>query len=142
VQGPSADAIAVGIRALSRKELTGIELQSRLERAGVDAGEATRVVLQLREAGYQSDARAASERARVLGQRNLGDAAIAHDLEQRGLSAAIIEAALAELPTERDRAQAIAVRGRHGSKLAQTLRRRGFSAETVASIVGAIADED
>ena len=124
-------AFRVGIKALARRELSLVELRDRLERSGVTPEHAAHVSVSLRDAGYQSDERTASERARVLASRCLGDAAIAADLEDRGLSAIAIDSALADLPTEDARAETLAARLGQGPKLLQTLSRKGYSEETV-----------
>ena len=137
---PSQRALDKGIRALSRRELSQVELRARLERAGLDADEAEGVVMRLRELGYQSDERTAQERARVLAARKLGDAAIRADLESRGLGEATVDAAVAGLPPEAERAGLVATR-LSGDKLVRTLQRKGFCADTIEGVVGAgVAD--
>jgi SOS response regulatory protein OraA/RecX len=140
VREPSSRALDAGIRALSRRELSVVELRDRLQRAGIPADEADGVVVRLRETGYQSDQRAAQERARVLAARNLGDAAISLDLERRGLSTESTDAALSELPPELERAERLVRRVSH-EKLWNTLQRKGFSTETIEALASAgIAD--
>jgi SOS response regulatory protein OraA/RecX len=127
----SEAAFRVGLKALARRELSLAELRVRLERSGVALEDAVRVSASLREAGYQSDERTASERARILAARCLGDAAITADLENRGLSATDIDRALADLPNEEVRAETLAARFGRSPKLLQTLHRKGYSEETV-----------
>jgi regulatory protein len=137
---PSQRALEKGIRALSRRELSVVELRARLERAGLDAGEAEAVVTRLREVGYQSDERTARERAGVLAARNLGDAAIRADLESRGLGEGTVDAAVAALPPEAERAERVATR-LSGEKLVRTLQRKGFGSDTIEGVVEAgVAD--
>jgi SOS response regulatory protein OraA/RecX len=124
-------ALRVGLKALERRELSFAELRTRLERSGVAPEEAARVSASLRTAGYQSDERTASERARVLAARCLGDAAIIADLEGRGLSTTDIDAALADVPNEEARADTLATKLGRNPKLLQTLRRKGYSEETI-----------
>ena len=140
VPEPSQRALERGIRALSRRELSEVELRARLERAGVDADEVEAVVTHLREVGYQSDERTAHERARVLAARDLGDAAIRADLESRGLGEGTVATAVAALPPEAERAQRVATR-LSGEKLVRTLQRKGFGSDTIEGVVGAgVAD--
>jgi SOS response regulatory protein OraA/RecX len=127
----SQTAFRVGLKALARRELSLAELRIRLERSGVTPEEAERVSASLREAGYQSDERTASERTRVLAGRCLGDAAITADLESRGLSTTDIESALADVPNEVTRADMLAAKLGRSPKLLQTLQRKGYSEETV-----------
>ena len=135
---PSASALRVAVKALTRRELSTAELRSRLTRAGIGAEEASAVIEHLCNAGYLSDARAASERARILAARHLGDRAIAVDLARRGVPPAAIEAALAEVPPEIERAQALADRLGVGLALARTLRNKGYSAEAIESVLGEV----
>jgi SOS response regulatory protein OraA/RecX len=138
---PSETAFRLGLKALARRELSLIELCARLERSGVLPEEAARVSASLREAGYQSDERTAFERARVLTARCLGDVAITADLGGRGLAATDIVCALADLPHEAARAETLAARLGRGPKLLQTLRRKGYSEETVHRLSGtSVAD--
>ena len=127
---PSQAALRIGVKALARRELSFVELCARLERSGVAPGEAARVSASLRTAGYQSDERTASERARVLAARCLGDAAITADLEGRGLARMDIDRAVAGVPNEEARAKTLAARLGRGPKLFQALRRKGYSEET------------
>jgi SOS response regulatory protein OraA/RecX len=53
------------------------------------------------------------------------------DLEGRGLSAADIDRALADVPNEEARAETLAAKLGRGPKLFQTLRRKGYSEEMV-----------
>ena len=137
----SRSAFQIAVGALSRRELTSSELVTRLLRAGVERAEAETVAARLEEDGYQSNARAAMERARVLASRPVGDAAIAADLGRRGLSRDEISTALAEVGPEIDRARSLATRLGPGPRLSRTLSTRGFSHETVDALLGAgIAD--
>jgi regulatory protein len=106
-------------------------------RAGIDDGEAALVIEHLRDAGYLSDTRAASERARVLASRSLGDAAIAADLARRGVPRDEIDTALAELSPEPERAQILVERTSDRPRLARALRSKGFSSDTIEAILGA-----
>lgn len=137
-RGP-VDALETAVRALARRELSAAEVAARLARAGVPREQAEEVVASLRASGLQSDARAAAERARVLAGRSLGDSAIAADLAARRLEPEAVEAALAELPPELGRAAAFVARStRSGPAVAHALRRKGFSAETIESVLASV----
>ena len=125
------DAFGAGVKALARKELTRVELTSRLARAGFDREEAQGAIERLAEAGYQSDERAAAERARALAARRYGDVAIRADLRRRGIADDDCETAMLGIPPELARAEALAHRTQDPAKLAQALRRKGFSEDTV-----------
>ena len=134
--GQAVDALDVAVKALARRELSAVELLERIARAGFSPDEATKAVDKLRDAGYQSDERAAQERARVLAERGLGNGAIRADLRRRGLSVDV-EPVIAELPPEPERAQALAERIGPGRRLVQTLQRKGYSEETIVAVAGA-----
>lgn len=139
---PSESALRLAVKALSRRELSTAELTARLARAGIDADDAEAAVEHLREAGYLSDARAASERARVLAARSLGDAAIAADLARRGVPRDEIQIALDDLAPEPERAQELVRRYVDGGSLARALRSKGFSGDTIEAVLAsAVADE-
>ena len=104
----SPQALEAGLKALSRRELSRAELVARLERSGIDSEDAELASSQLTQAGYQSDERAAEERARVLAARLQGDLAIRVDLRRRGISEVDVDAALEGIDPELARAEALA----------------------------------
>ena len=139
--GQPADALQVAVKALARRELSAAELFERMTRSGISSDEAARALERLRDRGYQSDERAARERARVLAERGLGDIGIRVDLRRRGLAVATVEPIIAELPPERERARKLAVRVGAGRRLVQTLQRKGYSEDTISTVAGAdVAD--
>ncbi len=127
----SPHAFEAGLKALSRRELSHTELVARLERSGIDSEDAELASAQLALAGYQSDGRAAEERARVLAARLHGDLAIRVDLRRRGISEADVDAALAGIDTELARAEALARRARDPAQLARALYRKGYTDGTI-----------
>ncbi len=129
------------MRALARRELSTAELIDRIRRSGVCEDDALRAAEELREAGYQSDERAARERARVLAERGLGDRGIEADLRQRGLPSVLRASAIAELPPERERAERVAGRRGSGDATLRFLLRKGFDEEVARAVSGsAVAD--
>jgi regulatory protein len=126
-------AYEAGLKALSRRELSRAELMGRLERSGVDPEDAAKASSRLAEAGYQSDERTASERARVLASRLYGDVAIRVDLTRRGISEADIESALDGIAPELERAERLARRTREDARLGRALHRKGFTEDTIAA---------
>lgn len=129
------------MRALARRELSAAELIERITRSGVDRDEAVRVADELREAGYQSDERAACERARVLVSRGLADRAIDADLRQRGVPQTARASAIAELPPERERAERLVERRGSGEDTIRLLLRKGYDEDLARAVSGhAVAD--
>lgn len=134
--GPQrAEALAVATRALARREHSRRSLRERLLRAQVSAGEADEVVEELLRLGLLDDGRFARERARVLAERGKGDAAIRSDLEQAGVEAAEIGAALAGLGPEPERAARLVARRGATLATARLLASRGFDDDVVAALV-------
>jgi regulatory protein len=136
----SADAFEAGVRALARSDLSTATLEARLERAGFGEPEREQALRRLRELGYLDDARVAHERARRLAARGAGDAAIRADLAGRGVPDAAAAEALAGLDRETERAAALVARLGPGRKASQTLARKGFSAETIESVLAVAED--
>jgi SOS response regulatory protein OraA/RecX len=85
--------------------------------------------------GWQDDLRFAHDRARFLAGRGRGDEAIRWDLEQRGLPRDHVEAALAELVPEHERAAALSERLGGGPKAARALAAKGFTADSIETAV-------
>ena len=129
------EALAVATRALARREHSRRSLRERLLRARVSAEEADTVVEELVRLGLLDDARFARERARVLAERGKGDAAIRFELDREGVGEAEIEAAVAALDPERERAARLVVRRGATSATARLLASRGFDEDVVAALV-------
>jgi regulatory protein len=125
------DAFGAVVAALARRDLTAVELDERLARAGFDAATRADALARAVAAGYLDDARAAVEHARRLADRDASDAAIRLDLRRRGVSDDVAEAALADLSPEADRAARLARRLGGGARAARGLGRKGFSDEVV-----------
>ena len=129
------EALAVATRALARREHSRRSLRERLLRARVSAEEADEVVDELLRLGLLDDGRFARERARVLAERGKGDAAIRFELDREGVDEAEIEAALAALDPERERAAQLVVRRGASPATARLLASRGFDEDVVAALV-------
>jgi SOS response regulatory protein OraA/RecX len=132
-----ARALGVAGRALARRDLSERGLRERLHRAGVAPVGAEEAVAKLRRARLVDDERFAATRALGLAERGLGDAAIRFDLERHGIAAAEIEAALAGLEPECERAQRIVSRRGAGPATGRHLARRGFAEDAVEAAAAA-----
>jgi regulatory protein len=137
------EPLEVATRALARRDYSERELRDRLARAGIDPDEAEAALVTLRDAGLLDDGRFAAQRAAGLVERGRGDAAIRFELERQGVSAELIEEAVASLEPERDRAERIVSRRGAGPKTARLLAQRGFDPElvTLAAAEAPIAPE-
>jgi SOS response regulatory protein OraA/RecX len=130
------DPIELAAKSLAQGDRTRRELEQRLERAGIEVREREAALETLERIGYVDDARVALSRAETLAARGQGDDAIRFDLERRGLAADEVEAALAALRPEQERALELAERlGRTAKTLAQ-LRRKGFGADSLQAAFG------
>ena len=129
------DAVETALRALRFRDRSAAELDARLAQHGVGAAEREQALETLERIGYVDDGRFALLRAEQLAGRGSGDALIRHDLEQRGVAGAQIEAALEALEPERERAARIAARRGPGPKTARYLASRGFGEEAVEDVV-------
>jgi SOS response regulatory protein OraA/RecX len=130
-----ARAVGIALRALRHRDLSERRLDERLARAGVPPTERARVLGTLERSAYVDDARFAASRARALAARSYGDAAIRDALEHEGIAEEALEAALAELEPELERAAAVVARRGAGPATARYLARRGFDDEVVESAV-------
>ena len=132
-----AAPLDLAIRALRFRDRTAAELEARLEQRGVGEAEREQALETLERIGYVDDERFARMRAEQLADRGSGDALIRHDLEQRGVAAAVIELAIGALEVEGERAARIAERRGRSVKTARYLASRGFGEEALEGIVAA-----
>jgi len=135
-----AEALAMATGALARREHSTADLDARLERRGVAPGERARAIAALQRAGYLDDDRFAAGRAAELAARGYGDEWIRLDLERHGVGRDVIEGMLAALPAESERAAEQAVRAGRGPSVARRLAAKGFTAESIESVLEAHGD--
>lgn len=124
----AAEAQAMALRYLGRREYALAELARKLRQRGVDEATADAVVADLADQNLVSDTRYAETWARHRVQKGYGPARIRAELRQKGVSDA--EAAAALEPFEEDwygLAQAWAER-RHRGALDQKARARLYRA--------------
>ena len=131
-----AEALAVAGRALRARDLSARELARRLEQRAVSPSVAQDSLAALSAAGLLDDARFAENRAGSLAERGYGDAAIRHDLEQRGVPAELVEAAVAGLEPESVRAGRIVCRRGTGAGTARYLAGKGFGEDVLEQAAG------
>jgi regulatory protein len=129
------DAVETAIRALRHRDRSTAELDARLAKRGIDAEEREQALETLERVGYVDDERFARTRAEQLAARSSGDALIRHDLEQRGVAADVVEAALGSVEPERERAQRLVAQRGATLKTARYLAARGFGEEALEGIV-------
>jgi regulatory protein len=132
---------------LSRHAWTQRELSARLRRRGAPADVAASVVADLTARGYLDDAAFARQWVLTRAPRGYGAARLRAELRQRGVTAQLIDAALALLDGEAAIAEARAVARRRmpafkrispdkaGTRLRDHLVRRGYSASVVSRVL-------
>lgn len=129
-----------------RAPRTEADLEARLVARGYQKATAAKTVARCRELGYVGDERFAHERARSLRERGAGGLKIAADLEARGLSEALVEAAVTESlagESELDWARRVLLKqgSPRGAKAWRLLAGRGFPEDVVRDAAGDPGDD-
>jgi regulatory protein len=146
------EAYAAAVRRLARQPQSRATLGQRLVRAGYAAGAVDAALAQAEARGYLNDAELATAlvRRRRMGR---GQALIAQELRAKGISDAVISAALADggEAAEAQRARTVALsmlRGRRPGSLAEVraqigpkLSRRGFSSGLISRVCRELVTE-
>jgi len=133
-----AEGIVVG--ALARRERSRVELEARLERAGVREADRRDSLDRAARAGLVDDRRFAQARASTLAERGAGDALILEDLADHGVEEGAARSAVSELEPEVTRAARIVARRGRTAKTLRYLAARGFGEESVEDLVADLKD--
>jgi SOS response regulatory protein OraA/RecX len=133
------EALATAARLLRHRELGADRLDGELERRRVAPVQRREAVETLKRSGLVDDARLATARAGQLAARGYGDEAIRWRLTEAGLGESLVDDAVAALDPEASRARVLVDVEGATLRTLRLLARRGFSEETVESVV-AIAD--
>ena len=126
-----AEALGAATRALARRDRSVVGLADYLARRGVGRKERAETVDRLADIGYLDDARFALGRARSLAERGYGDDAVRFELEREGVAADRIDAAVAGLAAERERALSVLRGSRSALAGIRKLAAKGFSADSI-----------
>jgi regulatory protein len=132
----SQDPIELATRSLQHYDRTRSELDERLAKAGVGEAERAEALDRLEQVGYVDDGRFATARAELLAGRGQGDGAIRFDLRGRGIDTEAIDAAIAALEPESERASRLADQLGRTAKTAARLQRKGFGGDALAAAFG------
>ena len=130
-------ALTAASAALSRRDRSSAGLEAYLGARGIASADRVQAVETLERLGYVDDARFAADRAAQLARRGFGDEGIRCRLEQEGLGSEQVDAALAALAPEAERAHDLVAGGDVTPKLARRLAAKGFSAEAIEAALGA-----
>jgi regulatory protein len=130
---PDRGALDAAARALRARDLSRGELARRLAAAGFEEGETEQALDRLSEVGLVDDLKLARSRAERLARRGWGNRGIAARLAAEGVGREEIDAAVAELEPERERALALAASSAAtpARRLASRLRSRGFGENAI-----------
>jgi regulatory protein len=136
-----AEARAAAARAVTARDISRQRLGERLRARGIAPEPGAEAVAELVRAGIVDDERLARARAGALAERGWANAAIEARLEREKIATRIVRQALAELPSERERAGQL-VRGVPDRRAAwKLLGRRGYAPETIEDVVGGLDEE-
>lgn len=136
-----ARGLEFALRALARRDLSSAALRRRLEGRRVPRPERDEAIGTLARSGLLDDERYAGRRAASLADRGVGNAAIRCRLEREGVAGPVVEAAVAGLEPERERARRLVHARGAGAGTARELARRGFGEDAIEEAVGPIADD-
>lgn len=128
-------ALADATRALRHRDLSRRRLEERLEQRGAGAAARAAALAILERSGLVDDARVAAARAASLAGRGYGDAAIRFALEGEGVAAELVEAAVAALEPEPERARRL-LEPAPDARAVRRLSAKGFDPETLADLAG------
>jgi SOS response regulatory protein OraA/RecX len=130
-------ALGTAVRSLRARPMSERRLRERLQSRGVRPDAEEDALGTLIDAGFVDDGRLARGRAVALAERGWGDAAIEARLTGEGLLEPDVEAAVAGLDAETDRAGPL-VAGLPPQKAWSLLQRRGFDSQTIESVLGGL----
>lgn len=130
------DPIDVAARALRHRDRSRRQIEERLERAGIEEETRADALETLERVGYVDDSRYAAARASSLAERGYGDTAVRHHLEADGVAPDVVEAVVAGLEPERDRAARIVARLGPSPRTAAHLQRKGFGEDALEGAAG------
>jgi SOS response regulatory protein OraA/RecX len=134
-------ALEAATKALVHRDRSAASLTAYLEQRGTAPEEAADAVERLRQAGYVDDGRYASARAETLAARGYGDDAVRFELERDGVGAEEVEAALAALPPERERALRLVGAAASSPAALRRLAAKGFSPDSVEAALATLHTE-
>jgi SOS response regulatory protein OraA/RecX len=113
-------------------------VDERLAKAGIGEEARADALDTLERVGYVDDERFAATRAAALADRGFGDAYLRHVLEAEGAAPEVVDAAVAALEPEAQRAERLAAREGHTAKVAARLQRKGFGQEALEQAFGSL----
>ena len=140
---PPSTLRARALKALARREHSRQELQARLQPHAEDPGQIEALLDDLEKRGWLSEARFV-EHTTTVRRRRFGTARILHELREKGVSDAALEAAQSRLNDSEFEAAHAVWKKKFGSlpatleeraRQSRFLSSRGFSAEAVHKVL-------
>jgi len=137
------------LKALARREHSRAELQAKLQPHAGDPGELEGLLDDLEKKGWLSESRFV-EQLTMVRRRKFGAGRILHELREKGVSDAAIEAAQSQLKGSEIEAARAVWKKKFGSlprtleergRQSRFLASRGFSAETVRAVLKGGGDD-
>ena len=138
---PAEAALEQALRALRHRDRTATEIDRYLESRGVEEDERRNVIATLVRTDLVDDRRYATARAVALAERGAGNERIRHELAFAGVDGDDVDAAIAGLAGEAERADRIVARRGASVKTARYLAGKGFSHDVVHAVVAHARDE-
>jgi len=134
------EARAAALLALQRREHTAASLRARLAERGIGPAPREEALAALERAGLVDDERYARGRAAALAARGCGDRMIRDDLARRGVGDELIDAALAALEPEPERARRLVETLGRSARTLRRLAARGFAEEALEPLEPLVAN--
>jgi SOS response regulatory protein OraA/RecX len=134
--------LEVAAKALAHRDRSAANLTAYLARHGAAPEEAGQAVERLRQAGYVDDGRYASSRAKALARRGYGDEAVRFELEREDVSPDDVDAALASLQPERERALSLLHTAKTPPAAIRRLAAKGFSRDSIEAALAAVPEAE
>ena len=131
-------ALELALRTIRHRDVSRARLDARLHDRGAGPAARAEALEALERVGLVDDARVADGRATALAARGYGDAAIRFALEGEGIDPELVDAALAGLEPEAERARALAAGRGGGAKALRWLSARGFDAAALEDLVAGL----
>lgn len=137
------DPFRFALRLISIRDITELELRSKLERKGFSETEIEKVIEKLREKGFIDDSRFIKKAERIAEDRMIGQFGLRQYLIRRGVDKELVE----EIPKLDETSIAVKLINKKShflkdipeekkkAKIAGFLMRRGFSWDTINKVI-------
>lgn len=137
------DPFKFALRLISIRDITELELRSKLERKGFSEGEIEKVIEKLRERGFIDDSKFIKKAERIAEDKMIGQFGLRQYLIRRGINKELVD----QIPQLDETSIAIKLidkkshflkdipEDKKRAKIAGFLMRRGFSWDTINKVI-------